>query len=80
MTLLFTQGHNCVSNLKLVMLKIVLTGIVCQLWHARWHDGTPMHGISAHARFDDLDGRSQWVGKGKNSVFNYFDNYASNKH
>ena len=35
-----------------------------------------MHGISAHARFDDLefDARSQCVGKGKTSALNYFDN------
>ena len=35
-----------------------------------------------YARFDDLDldARSQWVGKGKQSVLNYLDNQASNKH
>ena len=27
-----------------------------------------MHGISAHCRFDDLDARSLWVSKCKNSV------------
>ena len=34
------------------------------------------HSISAHTRFDDLDldARSKWVGKGKNSVVNYLDN------
>ena len=32
--------------------------------------------MDAHARFDDLDldARSQWVGKGKNSSLNYLDN------
>ena len=32
-----------------------------------------MHGIHAHAPFDDLDldARSQWVGKGKKSAVNY---------
>ena len=38
--------------------------------------------IYAHVHFDDLDlhARLEWVGKGKNSVLNYFDNKASNKH
>ena len=37
--------------------------------------------IYTDARFDDLhlDARSQWFGKGKNSVLNYFDNQASDK-
>ena len=40
-----------------------------------------MHGIYAHAHFDglDLDARSQWISRGKISVFNYLDNYVSNK-
>ena len=40
-----------------------------------WHAGRPIHGIYAHARFDDLDldARSLWVDKGKDSVLNYFD-------
>ena len=35
--------------------------------------------MHAHARFDglDLDARLQWVGKGKNSVFHYFDELIS---
>ena len=35
-----------------------------------------MHGIHAHAHFDDLDldSRSQWLGRGKHSAFNYLDN------
>ena len=38
-----------------------------------------MHGIYAHARFDDRDlaARSQWVSKGKNSALNYLE--GSNK-
>ena len=41
-----------------------------------WHDGRHMHGISAHAHAGglDLDERSHWVGKGKKSVLNHFDN------
>ena len=41
-----------------------------KLGKTAWH-------ISVHAPFDDrdLDARSSWVGKGKYSVLNYFDNY-----
>ena len=37
-----------------------------------WHDGRLMHGLNAHARFNDfdLDARSQWVGKCKNYLEN----------
>ena len=27
----------------------------------------------------DLDARSQWLGRGKKSAFNYLDNFASNR-
>ena len=30
--------------------------------------------IIAHARFNDLDARSQWAAKAKKSALNYFDN------
>ena len=36
-----------------------------------WHEGGLMHAIYyVHARFDDvdLDARSQWIGKGKQSA------------
>ena len=32
-----------------------------------------MHGISAHGRFDDFDLGTWSVGRGKNSVLNYFE-------
>ena len=43
-----------------------------------------MHGIYiiyiyTHGRFDDLDARSQWFGRGTNSALKYLDNYASSK-
>ena len=34
----------------------------------------------AHVEDLDLDARSQWVSKGKNSALNDLDNQASNKH
>ena len=44
-----------------------------------WHDGRLMNGIYAHAHFDDLDldARSQWIGRGKQSAFNYLDKQLS---
>ena len=38
-----------------------------------WLEGRLTHSIYAHAHFSylDLDARSQWVGKSKNSVLNY---------
>ena len=41
-----------------------------------WHADRLMDAIYAHARFDDLylDGRSQWVGKGKKSALHALGN------
>ena len=78
MTLLFTQGHNCISNwtICLTCSIIAISRTVFKLWQSTCHDGRHMHGTYAHARFDhlDLDARSQWVGKGRKSVLNYLDN------
>ena len=65
MTLLFIQGHNCVSNLthfKLVLYSYLGQYLINGI--QTWHDGKLMHGY-AHARFDDLDldAWSLWVGK-----------------
>ena len=57
MSLLFIQGHNYV--LLGSMSDSLSYGI------QTWHTGRIMHGIDTHAHFGDLDARSQWVGKGK---------------
>ena len=84
MTLLFTQGHNCVSNWTMFLTctiaamyrTVFINGI-----HI-WHDGRLMHGIYAHTRFNDLylDARSQGSAKARQSVLNSLGNKASNKH
>ena len=51
MTLIFTQGHTCVSNLTTFELEISRT--ILKLLH--WHDSRLMHGIHSHAHVDDLD-------------------------
>ena len=55
---------------------IAISRTAFKLWHPTWHDGRLMHGISAHARFSDLDldARSQWFGKGKNSTLHALGN------
>ena len=53
MTLLFTEGHNCVSNVTSVKLVLYL-GQYLSCGIQTWHDGRLMHGIQAHARFDGL--------------------------
>ena len=60
MTLHFTQGHKCVSNVTSFYLAIFLT-IFMLLLIQTWHGGRPIHSIYADARFDDphdLDTRS----------------------
>ena len=44
--------------------------------------GRLMHGIHAHARFDDLhiDAKLQWVGKGKTPALNSLGNYKQAIH
>ena len=44
--------------------------------------GRLMDALYVQYRFDDLDVDAVWqrVGKGKRSVLNYLDNYASDKH
>ena len=39
-----------------------------------WHDGRLIDAIYAHDRFDYLDARSQWVGKGKESALHALGN------
>ena len=39
-----------------------------------WHDGRLMDALYAHASFDDLDARSQWVGKVQKSALHALDN------
>ena len=84
MTLPFTQGHNCISTLTNVkrVPKQPYLGQYASYGIQTWHGSRLMHGICAHARSDDvdLDARSQWVDKRKQSTLNYLDNYATNKH
>ena len=80
MTVRYIPGHNCVSNKtnkKLVYLyyKSNISDTIKAISLKR-HNGRLVHGIHAHAHFDDLDleGRSQWVGRGKTTALNYLDN------
>ena len=75
MTLVFTQGHDCVSNLTDVV--IVISRTIFKVMAFKLFSRI-MYGIynCVHARFDDLDfgTRSQWVGVAEtNSALKYFD-------
>ena len=71
MSLLFSQGHNCVSNMTILLTCtiIAISQTVFKLWHSNLDDLVL-----------DFDARSQWVGRGKKSMLNYLDNCTSNKH
>ena len=58
MTLFFTEGHNCVSNWKNVLICTIeypYLGQSLSYGIQSRHDGSLGHGISARARFDDID-------------------------
>ena len=80
MTLLFTQGHNYVSNLTSQVFNLYYNSHISDSMAFKFGMAIDLsiiwHIIYAHARFDDLDldARSQWVGKRKKSPWNYIDN------
>ena len=63
MTLTSIQGHKCVSNwiiFNLQYLRQYLSYYIqTQCYYIQtWHGSRPIHGMHAHARFDDLVSRS----------------------
>ena len=79
MTLTFTEGHNCISKLTDALtctLIVISRKIFKALAFKLGMNGRVMHGIYIQGHFDylDLDARSQWLGRGNNSSWNYLDN------
>ena len=55
-TLTFIQSHKCVSNVTIYFLTCNISeNINLSCYIHTWHGGRLMHGIYAHARFDDLE-------------------------
>ena len=71
-----TDLHSQITSQTGLLFNLQYLGQYLMYYIQTWHDGILMDAIYAHARFDDLnlDARSQWVGKGKYSALNYFDN------